>query len=569
MSSANLWVLDFLLEADGLDDTLIKHFHDVNASQFEELPPNTQARLMLRVLRDAPAQPTGIAEAALGALNMLKNLADQLPENFAPGANLEALKPSTQLFTEVKTELVLKGLRDGTQGDHPRVILDTFFVPPEQGGLLDPMELERRNEILEGLMGQEETLQLLEKYPISNLNHALLSFVATARGALGPNMLKLVEKDFLEGRYNPHNQNLQGAKRRRTKATTTTEEDAAGMLANMSQNPILAEGLAEGQQGGQDNKGEQVDQMNEDGTTRQLQQMPMAGMEGALEGTNSPEASGGGKAGGAKRRRNGRWSEDETQFLIANVREHGKGKWKKILELGSEIFLKRSQVDLKDKWRNLERQGIVGPNDLPAQPVPQLQNQGQVPGNALGYNFQDALQNLGHAQMGVDGQMAAPMLNPNGDPMNIFSAYAHLQQHGHQMPPEMFQQQMAQIQQQMQSGLGPQGLHMMQGDGVESMQQQGGLPSVEQQQQEAHQGLQMQHQHHEQQHHHHHEQQQHHQQQQQAQEAVQQEHQHLPVMELQHPQEEVAPEHANLGHGQPEQAPMGEPVAVEMKPEDG
>jgi len=35
-------------------------------------------------------------------------------------------------------------------------------------------------------------------------------------------------------------------------------------------------------------------------------------------------------------------------------------------------------VDLKDKWRNLERQGIVGPNDLPAQPVPQLQNQGQV-----------------------------------------------------------------------------------------------------------------------------------------------------------------------------------------------
>ena len=94
-------VLDFLLEADGLDDTLIKHFHDVNANQFEELPPNTQARLMLRVLRDAPAQPTGIAEAALGALNMLKSLAEQMPENFAPGANLEALKPSPQLFTEV------------------------------------------------------------------------------------------------------------------------------------------------------------------------------------------------------------------------------------------------------------------------------------------------------------------------------------------------------------------------------------------------------------------------------------------------------------------------------------
>ena len=107
--NANLWVLDFLLEADGLDDTLIKHFHDVNASQFEELPPNTQARLMLRVLRDAPAQPTGIAEAALGALNMLKSLAEQQPGNFAPGANLEALKPSQVLLTEV-SRVVLRVL---------------------------------------------------------------------------------------------------------------------------------------------------------------------------------------------------------------------------------------------------------------------------------------------------------------------------------------------------------------------------------------------------------------------------------------------------------------------------
>ena len=44
---------------------------------------------------------------------------------------------------QVKTELVLKSLRDGNQGEHPRVILDTFFVPPEQGGILDPMELDR------------------------------------------------------------------------------------------------------------------------------------------------------------------------------------------------------------------------------------------------------------------------------------------------------------------------------------------------------------------------------------------------------------------------------------------
>ena len=99
--NANLWVLDFLLEADGLDDTLIKHFHDVNANQFEELPPTTQARLMLRVLKDAPLQPTGVAEAALGALNMLKNLALRLAEKFGPAANMEPLKPSEDLFIAV------------------------------------------------------------------------------------------------------------------------------------------------------------------------------------------------------------------------------------------------------------------------------------------------------------------------------------------------------------------------------------------------------------------------------------------------------------------------------------
>ena len=44
----------------------------------------------------------------------------------------------------------------------------------------------------------------------------------------------------------------------------------------------------------------------------------------------------------------------------------------------STLMILGWQVDLKDKWRNLERQGIVGPNDLPAQPLPQRENQAQV-----------------------------------------------------------------------------------------------------------------------------------------------------------------------------------------------
>lgn len=147
----------------------------------------------------------------------------------------------------------------------------------------------------------------------------------------------------------------------------------------------------------------------------------------ACAGTPKPRGSGG------PRRRNGRWSETETQKLIELVRRNGKGKWKKILEDGREVFQNRTQarasralcrvlrpslaredapqrrsgpalpqcryravpraadhgpearagqgaggrgqragaqVDLKDKWRNLERQNQVtaddcGPRDPP------------------------------------------------------------------------------------------------------------------------------------------------------------------------------------------------------------
>lgn len=50
------------------------------------------------------------------------------------------------------------------------------------------------------------------------------------------------------------------------------------------------------------------------------------------------------RAGGGKRRRNGRWSPQETNQLINLVRQFGKGKWKKILEEGGPVFNNRSQV---------------------------------------------------------------------------------------------------------------------------------------------------------------------------------------------------------------------------------
>ena len=76
----------------------------------------------------------------------------------------------------------------------------------------------------------------------------------------------------------------------------------------------------------------------------------------ALVGPNGEPLSGDGsmggktpknRTGGGKRRRNGRWSPNETTSLINLVRQYGKGKWKKILEEGGPVFNNRSQVQPK------------------------------------------------------------------------------------------------------------------------------------------------------------------------------------------------------------------------------
>ncbi|GER28125.1 telomeric repeat binding protein [Striga asiatica] len=59
-----------------------------------------------------------------------------------------------------------------------------------------------------------------------------------------------------------------------------------------------------------------------------------------------------------KRRRKGRkWSLAEEDTLRTGVEKYGKGNWKVILTAYRDEFEGRTEVDLKDKWRNLTRHG--------------------------------------------------------------------------------------------------------------------------------------------------------------------------------------------------------------------
>ncbi|KAK3440191.1 hypothetical protein EUGRSUZ_B00490 [Eucalyptus grandis] len=55
------------------------------------------------------------------------------------------------------------------------------------------------------------------------------------------------------------------------------------------------------------------------------------------------------------RRKVKRWSLEEEETLRNGVQRFGKGNWKLILHCYRHIFEERTEVDLKDKWRNMNR----------------------------------------------------------------------------------------------------------------------------------------------------------------------------------------------------------------------
>ncbi|KAH7295305.1 hypothetical protein KP509_27G042100 [Ceratopteris richardii] len=61
-----------------------------------------------------------------------------------------------------------------------------------------------------------------------------------------------------------------------------------------------------------------------------------------------------------KRRKFKRWTVEEENILRKEVERYGKGVWKHILSKHRDVFEGRTEVDLKDKWRNIERrEGIL------------------------------------------------------------------------------------------------------------------------------------------------------------------------------------------------------------------
>jgi len=68
--------------------------------------------------------------------------------------------------------------------------------------------------------------------------------------------------------------------------------------------------------------------------------------------------------GNRRRRKNHKWSEEEVETLKREVGKYGKGRWKLILQKNYDVFQDRTEVHLKDKWRNMEKYEGIREDDL-------------------------------------------------------------------------------------------------------------------------------------------------------------------------------------------------------------
>lgn len=109
-----------------------------------------------------------------------------------------------------------------------------------------------------------------------------------------------------------------------------------------------------------------------------------------------------------------KWTQDEEDALIAGVEKHGPGKWKNILKdpQFAPFLTSRSNIDLKDKWRNLSvSNGSQGSKDKPR--IPKLKALPAPPSATTSSTTTATSQNAAPATQNRPSDVAVPDSSPN------------------------------------------------------------------------------------------------------------------------------------------------------------
>ena len=373
--STILWCLEQLATENVDTDILtglIKHVTDTRG--IDAVEDLLKVRLML-------AEISRSAEISSNTLEDLQQIAAMINQTQDPHlvANKRALLPTPELMTLVKTELVAQGWRDSVTVNQRQLITlirTTFGQQPEA------REKETYDKLIKAVATPGYRADVDRRLDGNSVLNGILRYANQAQVALGPTLLQIVNDDINSGNYipgqpmpapapapapivSPPHASIATAPRRASQAA----EDAINVIRDAMKH-LQA-------QGGDDpvkeaNARAQVlldadtniaataltNIAMQQPTARAPSQTPARPTLPNPPPRSEPEplrrVSYGGTAQNPLRRRNKRWSANEVERLIEGCRAHGPGMWSKIHSENRDIWEnERTQVDLKDKWRNI------------------------------------------------------------------------------------------------------------------------------------------------------------------------------------------------------------------------
>lgn len=328
----------------------------------QPLPLVLQARLLLRTLYSLhPDDPIDVP--VLQVLRALDQLSDIKKDK--EGRSYTSLKLSLELDLAVRTEVLLTAARKlskqenllpATKASLMLAAIDEYFPVTDP----DVDTRARRQELMplaDDATEMSSTLEaLVRKFPANTARFAIQSYEDAARRDLCDDSITAVDKD-VQGDNKDHRGmfivlqegelTLDFARLKSMAAPQPKRRNPAPLAAR--QQPASSQAAAPAMS------------VAGAGAAAEQGMMGAAGMMHAAAAGGQPGAAGGPDGEQKERRRIGRWAEEETQLLIDLVQKHGKGRWKEILVEGLSlgVYKGRNQVDLKDKWRNLEKQKVV------------------------------------------------------------------------------------------------------------------------------------------------------------------------------------------------------------------
>ncbi|WOH13672.1 hypothetical protein DCAR_0833183 [Daucus carota subsp. sativus] len=368
------WVLDFLVRQP-LDDSTL-------TSLLTTLPlSNTDThltKLLLLKRIDSEISKNAVSESVLGLLEQMEELDYR--------EHVEISDSMKRAYCIVAVDCTVRFLEEGEKGFYFEAVKRIWrtrigcMMNFERVGLVSE-ELERWKDEIESAVWDDGACKvLLEKWGGLDVVESVRVYIEEARGRIGPSFLELVTESlsgeavkevFGIDKKDIHKEKVQrkskpsAVKQHKKFSSKTTRgvkivdnddltlEQQESHNKDSSLSPTDVAKFQEGLRTSTSSLGKKAedpfpDTVNISKNTGNLGRLhlpsPKERVVSPLKKYESPKPL---------RRRRRLWSNVEEDTLRTGVRKYGVGNWKLILNMYRDIFDDRTEVDLKDKWRNL------------------------------------------------------------------------------------------------------------------------------------------------------------------------------------------------------------------------